>query len=613
VVATLVAALGLSAWIAIGSLFVTRARDEVAVALPVSVLIGSGATAAAYAILTRLGVVDGAIWSVCAASLIILVLRRAVALRLIRALAAEYRATLRDSLLLRILAVPLAALLWVCAIAPPRDADVMRYHLAHIRQIISDGGWEAIPDYHYAFPFGWALDYLPFERMHLPQAASLVSVGLWIIMLAGLLRITRGSTTLPGAAWVCLAFLSHPFVLRIFSSAMVDAYAVFVVYAIAGLLVTANERTEFPEAGFLGFACWIGTQSRYQLIAVAVAGSMVFLAWARRRRRFRTVGDFCKGALAAVCLALPFYIANLQAFRNPFWPLLVPEINGTYAYADRVAARYSASLIGHHDLRALVVHFIELITTPYLFPLALALTLLVPASLAARKPGYRRVAMFGSLILVLWALAQPRLFPKHVILLLPLGPLLAVAALETRAPKGSGGGLIQRAFGVSLVVMVAASAIFSLDYIRYAITGNRVDYHRFTWYYTVYDWVNRNTPRDARFLVVAYSGHSYYLDRRYRRADPWLSGVVDWSQVSSAGDLDKILRAGKYDYLIYDDRDWSDFEGGPAMSSAVRSAVATGALVPVHRSRERLYGSRLLRTSTLTTVYVLRRTGCCNP
>lgn len=581
-------------------------RDDVVVVLPVSLLIGSGATAAAYAVLTRLGVVDGAIWSVAILSLTALALRRGVTWRLIRGLASEYRATLRDSLLLRILAVPLAALLWICAIAPPRDADVMRYHLAHIRQIISDGRWEKIPDYHYAFPFGWTLDYLPFERVDLPQAASLVNTGLWIIMLGGLLKMTRGARTTPPAAWICVAFLSHPFVLRVFSSALADGYAVFVVYVIAALLVSA-ENTELSEATLLGFVCWIGIQSRYQLLAAALAGTLVFLGMAIRRRRLTAAAGFAKGAVAGVVLAAPFYVANLRDFGNPFWPLFVPQINGTAAYADRVASLYSASLVGLYDLRAFGIQFIELITTSFLVPLALVLILLVPASLTSHAPRYRRVAIFGSLIIGLWALAQPRLFPKHVVLLLPLGPLLAAAALEGRPAGPSARRLIKTAFGAAMVAMVAASAVFSLDYIRYAVAGNRAEYHRFTWYYPVYDWVNHNTPRDARFLVVAYSGHSYYLDRPYRRADPWLSGVVDWSRVSSPGDLNRVMRQGRYDYLIYDDRDWSDFVGGSAMSSAITSAIGQGLLMPVHRSRQKLYSSRFLRTFRETTVYVLRR------
>jgi hypothetical protein len=326
-----------------------------------------------------------------------------------------------------------------------------------------------------------------------------------------------------------------------------------------------------------------------------------------RRREWRPATGFLKGAASAVILCAPFYLANLRAFGNPLWPLFVPEINGTNAYADRIAALYSASLVGRHEFRAFIAHFIELITTPLVLPLALVLVVLVPASMLSESPRNRRVAIFGSLILVLWAVAQPRLFPKHIVLLLPLGPLLGVAAIEGKRLRQGGRRLAEAALGAAIVAMVAASAIISWDYVRYSVSGNRDLYHRFTWYYRAYDWVNHNTPHDARFLVVAYSGHSYYLDRPYRRADPWLSGVVDWPRVSTAGDLDEVLRDGRYDYLIYDDRDWSDFPGGPAMSSAVKSAMAEGALVPVREFTERLYSSRIFRDFTETRVFVLRR------
>ncbi|MEO7684031.1 MAG: hypothetical protein ABIU86_08855, partial [Gemmatimonadaceae bacterium] len=440
----------------------------------------------------------------------------------------------------------------------------------------------------------------------LPQAASLVNVGLWLIMLGGLLKITRTARTTAPAAALCVAFLVHPFVMRVFSSAMADGYAVFVVYSIAAMLATTKDEAR-TEATLLGFACWIGAQSRYQLLAVALAGSILFVGMTVRYRGWAPLRNFLKGAGAAMVLCAPFYIANLTDFGNPFWPLFIPQINGAHTYGDRVASLYSASLVGQYDVGAFTVRLIELITTPLVLPLALILVLLVPVSALSRgDPRYRRVAILGSFILILWALAQPRLFPKHVILLLPLGPLLAVAAFEGRITGGVGRRLIDAALGAAIVTTLGASAVLSWDYIRYAVTGNRADYHRFTWYYPVYDWVNHNTPRDARFLVIAYSGHTYYLDRPYRRADPWLSGVVDWARVSSEEDLDRVVRAGRYDYLIYDDRDWSDFLGGSAMSSAVNSAMAAGTLMPVQEFRERLYSSRLFREFKETRVLVLR-------
>jgi hypothetical protein len=142
------------------------------------------------------------------------------------------------------------------------------------------------------------------------------------------------------------------------------------------------------------------------------------------------------------------------------------------------------------------------------------------------------------------------------------------------------------------------------DYALYDLKGDAKTYHRFTWYYPTYDWVNRSTSTDARFLVVAYSGHSYYLDRSYRRADPWLSGVVDWSRVDSGEALEKLMKDNGYEYLIYDDRDWTGFAGGADMQRAISGAVSHGLLRQVHSERERLYTSRATRAFDETVVFV---------
>jgi len=599
-----VAALALGAWIAIGSMLLPRSVGDDSVELAGSLLAGSAVTAFAFALLTRAGTVSGAVWLVGIGSLVALIARRDRVRGMILSLVSPYSETLRTSGLLRVIACPVAALLWIHAIAPPRDGDVMRYHLAHIRQIIRDGRWATIADYHYAFPFGWTLNYLPFEWLHLPQAAALVNVALWLVIVGGLLRLARSAQTPRTAGLIAVAFFVHPFVIRTFASAMADAYAIFVVYAIALLLLRLDDRR--PTTAILaGFVCWIGAQSRYQLVAVALAGSCIFVFHTLRRRSWRQLAQFGTGAVAALVLSTPFYFANLTGLGNPVWPLLVPAINGTSVYANRVAAAYTARMTGSHDLAYVLLQVRDLISTPSLIPLAAILVSLIPFSLRTRDDRYLRVAFLGTLFLALWLAMEPRLFPRHVLLLLPVGALMFVPGLAGLWSRAAVVRTIDRLLQVAIVLMVVAAAIFSWDYVHFAATGDTARFHRFTWYYPVYDWANRNTPPDSRFLVITYSGHSYYLDRRYRRADPWLSGVVDWSRMASARDLRSVLERGNYRYVIYDDRDWRAFPSGDAMVSAIRSAIAEGVLVPVHKSRERLYTNRVMRDFSESEVYVL--------
>ena len=480
----------------------------------------------------------------------------------------------------------------------------MRYHLAHIRQIIADGRWEGIADYHYAFPFGSTLNYLPFERLDLPQSAALVNVGLWLVIVAGLLRVARLTRVPRTAQLAAILFFVHPFVMRTFASAMADANAILVVFAIALFFLRADDTP--ADAMLLGFVCWIGVQSRYQLVAWGIAGTAIAVFHFVRRRSGKDLKWFALGAAAALVLSAPFYIANLNDFGNPFWPLLVPSINGTASYVNRVAASYTAAMTGSHNPSYMLGQLWDLITSVAIAPLALVLLLIIPLSIRASDRRFRRVSALGLLFLLLWILMEPKLFPRHVLLLLPLGAVLFVPALDGALLRQRIGRGVEQLLGAAVILLIVASAVLSQDYARYALTGDKTSFHRFTWYYDVYDWVNRSTPTNARVLVVTYSGHSYYLDRPYRRADPWLSGVVDWSRITSADDMVAMLDKEGYSYVIYDDREWGTFPGGAEMESAVKSAVQQGSLVPVHQTRERLYTSRVKREFVDTNVYVFR-------
>jgi hypothetical protein len=608
IAATLLAAFALLAWIAIGSFFLPSSilqHDELAA--PSSIVVGSGLTAFLFALSTRAGFVDAGILVVGLLSLAALFLKHGDTRRIVAQTAASYRDALKSSRLLRIAALPVAALLWIYAIAPPRDGDVMRYHLAHIRQIIADGRWEGIADYHYAFPFGSTLNYLPFERLNLPQAAALVNVGLWLVIVAGLLRIARRARAPRVAQLATILFFVHPFVMRTFASAMADAYAILVVFAIALFILSVDDTA--ADAMVLGFVCWIGAQSRYQLVAWSIAGTIIAVIHFARRKSVIGLKRFALGAAAALVLSAPFYLANWKDFGNPVWPLLVPSINGTAAYTDRVAASYTSAMTGSHDPSYILGQMWDLVTSVTIAPLAFMLLLIIPLSIRDSDQRFRRVSALGLLFLLLWILMEPKLFPRHVLLLLPLGAILFVPAFDGALLRERIGRSVEQLLSAAVILLIVASAVLSQDYARYAFTGDKTSFHRFTWYYDVYDWVNRSTPANARVLVVTYSGHSYYLDRPYRRADPWLSGVIDWSRVASADDLIKELHAGGYEYVIYDDRRWDEFPGGAEMEGAVRAAVARRTLLPVYDGRERLYTSRVRRTFEETRVYVLRVPG----
>ena len=608
IAASVVAALMFCAWIAIGSIFLGRREADDELAAPGAILIGSGLTTFVLALFAAVGLVRSGVFLVAIAGVIVMLLRFRVVIRILRGVVEPFIGLTRR-LPLSVAGVVIGATMWIAAIAPPRSADAMRYHLAHIRQIVSDGRWESISDYHYALPFGWSLSYLPFELLHLPQGAQLLGVFLFVVFVSsavrGLMRFSASDTSIV----VALLLMLHPASLRLFTEANADAYALFVILVIA-LLLIRHWRFDSSDIGLLGFVSWIGLQSRYQLAAIAVAATVcLVLAFRQHPARAGAAIAYFAGAVPALLLASPFYVMNEISFGNPVWPLLIdPQAAGT-TYNDIVAYTYSRSLIGTFKPGDVAESVATLFTTTFLFPLQILIPLVIVAGAFVRHTGGRLLGVFGLIFLIEWFVMQPLLYPRFILMMLPValicGALLLARLLGERP-------FLKRPFSVigvaGALALAVAAPLVSRDNFAYAMSGDRREYHRFTWFHRLYDWVNKNTPANARFLVIVSSGHTYYLDRPYRRADPWISGVVDWPRTNTGARLDSVLAAGNYSYVLYENRDWSRYPGGESTMNAVADGLRAGLLTKVIFFEDTLYTSRFRRSYRTTRVHVLKRT-----
>jgi hypothetical protein len=329
----------------------------------------------------------------------------------------------------------------------------------------------------------------------------------------------------------------------------------------------------------------------------------------RHPGRIAAVIAFGGGALAALVLASPFYIANAQNFGNPVWPLFIKANAPGSTYMDHVAFQYSGSLTGQHRPGPFVDAILTLFTTRFLFPLAIVIVGAIVLAAIKRRSASNMLGWFGVIFLVEWAAMQPLLYPRFVLLMLPAATLCTALLLKTLLDRSTWLRSSVKYSAVAVIVALASfNAYVSRDSIRYALTGDAREYHRYTWFYDVYDWVGHHTPKDARFLVIVSSAHTYYLDRPYRRADPWISGYVDWRRTESGEPLDSLLARGKFRYVIYENRDWSPFYGGSEMERAVGDAYRKGILKRVETFEDTLFTSRFNRSYRMAKVHVLERT-----
>lgn len=607
--ATLVAAFQLAAWIALGSRVLPRG-ERGAVGALLALLVGATVTGALLAVLAYAGQVPAAVGALLLIDAVALAAARRRLAELLTSVRTAYAEAFAGHRRAAAAGWAVLALYWLDSIVPPRDADVMRYHLAHVRQILTEGRWVPLPDYHYAFPFGWSLDYLGFEWLGLPQAAHLANLGVWLLVVALVLEWFRQAA--PAGRVTATALLAlgtvalQAYVVKAATTAHADAYAI-AVFAAAAALALRAPPLGFAQAALFGFAAGVGAQGRYQLVGLSLAAALFGAAQLLRKRAgWAELRGFALGSGAALALALPFYLANWAALGNPVWPLMVRRFNGLGTYRDRMAEQVNAILIGRYDPGYLARSVRALFTDPPVFPLPLLVAAACTAALLSRDPRLKRLGGLTLPFLLLWAAMQPSLYPRFVMTVtaavpLALGPVLAGADARPVLRRVVRGGL-----GLLVAGSAALTLFYSLDSLRYVATGDTAAFHRATWYYPAYRWVNAATPRDARFVVIVYSQQTYYLDRPYRRADPLLSAVVDWEALRSPDALYGLLARGGYSYLMMDHRDWSSQVGGARMMALIAELQREGRLVPVRDFHLQLVASRIRNQTDTATVSVLR-------
>lgn len=603
--ASALAALTFVAWVAVGSLIRPPRAGRHFLDIAVSILVGSATTSIGYTVVSLLGLARAGAGIVFAASILVAVLRRRQLGIIARDATAEFRSIMPVDVFSRVALSVATVVLATYATAPPRDGDVIRYHLAHIRQIAMEGSWHWVPDVMYALPFGWSFNYLPFEVAGLPQGAAFLNVFLWFAVLLLIVEAAAGKGHNRYGLLICLCFMVHPYVMKVFSAAFPDAYAILIT-AVLGILLTRIDDLGKRDFVLFGFVGWIGIASRYQMVAISIAVTALAIVHFARSRNLSGAKFFGAGAATAVVASSPFYLMNWTKSGNPFWPLPTPFLRTGDSFVQKLGFNFARQFTWQAP-ESLAVAATRLFAESYLAPLPIFLVLLSIAALFARDRGLRRVGLFSCLYLGMWVAMSPRLYPTHILPIVGLGPLMAVALLPTSVGVAPVSRLLTPTLRLVAGSFIVLSLAFAWDYVRFDFTGNSKEYQRFTWYYPVYDWANQNTPPESRFLVVVFSGLSYYLDRPYRRADPWLSAEINWSRVGSPATLDSIMKQRGFDYLIYDDRYWNQYPGGKLMTGVVHSAVSRKILVPIYHSREKLYSGRVRRQFAETDVYVYKR------
>lgn len=619
-VATALAWLRLASWSASGLLLgAARLRTGSATRLAVATLAGACLTMLIYAVLASTGSLAAAVALDAAIAVASLVARGASARNLLRT---SGRLLLPSSRSGRVVLAAVLGVVWIVAIGPPRDGDVMHYHLAHIRQIIAAGVWRQIPICSYGIPFGWSLTYLPFEWAGLPQTAHLLNAGAWLLACAlcieGVKPAPDPAVTSPQVVtrWMLLCLTLLPAILKAATTAMADSFMILDVALVVALLM---QWPRLGRSGFaaLGFATFCGTTTRYQAAAVVIAVSVIVAVEGVRRREARTLSlPFLGGALVASVAAAPFYIANALTLGSPVWPFASSPGGGGQRFpasgmtdaAQQLAAMCSTRAVAG-GVQTAAMAAARLFVDRSVFPIPALLAVGCLLALTSNLFGTRRIAGFILLFMLAWVAAQPTLAPRFSIYLVAAGVVCAAAPfsrlLATRAAP-----LMRIASAAALGVLAIVAAVYVRDYFMLAATGDVARFNRATWYWPAYDWANRETPPHARFVVALYGGDTYPLHRWNISADPRSSATLPWRSIRNGCDLHRFLLGAQADFLFYGPDVWTGRPMDPDVERVVGESIRMGALNSVRTFDVPIVYGRMegLETQSHVTLYRVART-----
>lgn len=598
--ATALAALRFVSWIAVG--FTVRSSMPTvspALRVGISCLVGAALTAFIYAIFAAAGAIPLALAADACLAVSGLALNGGPAAR---AIAAGARTLLPRTRAGVFVCATAALLIWIIAIGPPRDADVLHYHLAHVKQIVADGVWRQLPLCPYGVPFGTALTYLPFVWLGVPQVAHLLNAGIWVTTCALCVESAADADaswsdqTRRAALALALGATLMPGILKAATTAMADAPMMLAV-AVSVVLLARVRSQGRSEAGLLAFAAFAGLQSRYQAGAVAIAVTLCGMVLLVRGRIGKTeVRQFCIGALAAGILASPFYIANALTLGAPTWPITLPFAPVAPGPVAALASRCTgAELSTFTSTRTGALR--GLILDPTVFPIPLFLAIGVVAAAFRGRPSDRTIAAYAVTFMATWAAVQPGLLPRYALYLFPPAFFLIVP-VACRLAASRWAPLVRVAGGVGTALFALLAGVYARDYVALALDGNMARFHSATWFWPALEWANHETPPTARFLVILAGGQTYYLNRWNRSADPENSAVIDWSRVRGACELDRVLLRGNIGYVLYSEGGWARFPNGRNVTSAVEAAKSAGMLTPVRSFDVRLSRLRMIGSYT---------------
>ena len=519
----------------------------------------------------------------------------------------------RYRLVLAIILLIGLALYLADAYTPPRSADAMRYHLAQVKETVKYGGFVFRPYYHYNFPQYFHYLFIPTFMLAGGVSVKLAVYFYFILVILAILQLSFRTKQTKHLLLLALFFTFMP--ITIMGATVAGNDMPVVLYGLVGLLLILNSEPEFQlrylilAYASLGFA--LGCKY-HALLYFPVYILATFLVIQRRWKLSFRHAIIIPLIVVSFLVASPFLIRNLHYTGDPVWPLLQDLFHVKKDYLYQITQFRNRGFQGQLGFAALIKSITELATSTFFIPVVWVLWL---GYYFTRFPSGLLYKVGALSYFLVWFLLQPVMYPRYAFYIFPIIAIMAISFCEWFYSRNSllGKGLYALVL-LSVLVGIGFSVLYSLDFLEYHVGRDLKKYHRFTSFYDQHQWINQNLKDDGKVLTILMTGQTYYIDKEYLRAEPELSGLIDWMAVKDLDELLNVLREWRVRYVLYEDRNWSRYPGGSNMVRLIKDLKdEDGVSILFDNNNVELVTLRILRKGFRTRVFLLDLQGLAKP
>lgn len=451
----------------------------------------------------------------------------------------EEKNTISDKVVLFLIFLLLAAA-FLSSVAPPIAKDTLLYHFSLPKAFVSQGSLAYIEGNTASYyPLGGEIQYVGamiLGRMLSERAGEVAAEVISFSFLPLLLMATFGwaRSERVSRSWALIATLmiaSVPTVYHIASSGYVDLSLALFVTLSAFCLTRWLRSQRLPYAAVTAIFLGAALSVKFTAIFFAAAFMLTILL---RARESETAGKIVLNGIAVLvfagAIASPWYLRNWVATGSPIFPFYLNIWEGKAAGWDverSTLFQDSLSQYGGADLNKL-----NYLTAP------VRVSITAQPEQPANYDGVIGVAFLIGLPLLIWALwkfdlaVEIKIMPgiagvmylfwifssAQLRYLLPVVPMLAIAIAASAERIGSG---ISKVVRGSLVAASVCGLLTSFAWfcqkapVRAALGGESRDQYltRNLDYYSYYQWINTETPPDAKVWLINMRRDTYNMER----------------------------------------------------------------------------------------------------